>query len=92
VRAVPRLGELYPGVCLATEEKGTEETSVRVAARTSQTEYNTRAMNSTVHRRKTVTQISTMSHNNKEHRIHNTESSPYQVSKSYSFGKCRRFH
>jgi hypothetical protein len=38
-------------------------------------------MNSTIHRRKTVTQSSTMSQNNKEHRIHNRENSPYQVSK-----------
>ena len=28
VRAVPRLGQLYPGICLATEEKG-RKTSVR---------------------------------------------------------------
>jgi hypothetical protein len=38
-------------------------------------------MNSTIHRRKTVTQSSTMSQNNKEHRIHNRENRPYQVSK-----------
>jgi len=31
VRAVPRLGELYPGICLITEEKH-GKTSVRVAA------------------------------------------------------------
>jgi hypothetical protein len=30
-------------------------------------------MNSTIHRRKTVTQSSTMSRNNNEHRIHNRE-------------------
>jgi hypothetical protein len=30
VRAVPRLGELYPGICLTTEEKA-RKTSVRVA-------------------------------------------------------------
>jgi hypothetical protein len=35
VRAVPRLCELYPGLCLTTEEKH-RKTSVRVAARTSQ--------------------------------------------------------
>jgi hypothetical protein len=50
------------------------KTSVRVAARTSQTQYNSRTMNSTKHRRK-------MSQSNKEHRIHNRENSPYQVSK-----------
>jgi hypothetical protein len=32
-------------------------------------------MNSTIHRRKTVTQSSTISENNKEHRIHNRENS-----------------
>jgi hypothetical protein len=35
VRALPRLCELYPGICLTTEEKA-RKTSVRVAARTSQ--------------------------------------------------------
>ena len=30
VRAVPRLGELYPGICLATEKKA-RKNSVRVA-------------------------------------------------------------
>jgi hypothetical protein len=30
-------------------------------------------MNSTIHRKKTVTQSITMSQNNKEHRIHNRE-------------------
>jgi hypothetical protein len=40
-------------------------------------------MNSTIHSRKTVTQSSIMSQNNKEHRIHNKENSPYQVSKPY---------
>jgi hypothetical protein len=35
VRAVPRLCELYHGICLTTEEKH-GKTSVRVAARTSQ--------------------------------------------------------
>jgi hypothetical protein len=35
VQAVPRLCELYPGICLKTEEKY-GKTSVRVAARTSQ--------------------------------------------------------
>jgi uncharacterized lipoprotein len=44
------------------------QTSVRVAARTTQAQYNTRTMNSTIHRRKTVRQSSTMSQNNKEHR------------------------
>jgi hypothetical protein len=33
--AVPRLCELYPGICLTTEEKY-GKTSVRVAARTKQ--------------------------------------------------------
>jgi hypothetical protein len=35
VRAVPRLCELYPGICLTTEERH-GKTSVRAAARTSQ--------------------------------------------------------
>jgi hypothetical protein len=35
VRAVPRLCELYPGICLTTVEKH-RKLSVRVAARTSQ--------------------------------------------------------
>jgi hypothetical protein len=78
VRAVPRLCELYPGICLTTEEKVHGKTSVRVAARTSQqTQYNARTMNSTIHRRKTVTQSSTMSQNNKEHRIHNRQNTPF---------------
>jgi hypothetical protein len=34
VRAVPRLGELYPGICLAAEEKARK--TVRLAAHTSQ--------------------------------------------------------
>jgi hypothetical protein len=38
-------------------------------------------MNGTIHRRKTVTQSSTMSQNNTEHWIHNRENSPYPVSK-----------
>jgi hypothetical protein len=46
-----------------------------------------RTMKSTKHGRKTVTQSSTMSQNNKEHRIHNRENSPYQVSKSYLSGR-----
>jgi hypothetical protein len=37
-------------------------------------------MNSAIHRRKPVTQSITMSQNNNEHRIHNRENSPYQVS------------
>jgi hypothetical protein len=57
------------------------KTSVRVASCTSQTQYNTRTMNSTKHRRKIVTQSITMSQNNKERRIHNREKSSYQVSK-----------
>jgi hypothetical protein len=76
---VSRLCELYPGICLTTEEKQ-GKTSVRVAARTSQAQYNTRTMNNTIHRRKTVTQSSMMSQNNKEHRIHSRENSPSQVS------------
>jgi hypothetical protein len=39
-------------------------------------------MNSTKHRRKIVTQSITQSQNNKEHRIHNRENSPYQVSET----------
>jgi hypothetical protein len=35
VRAVPLRCEIYPGICLTTEEKSLK-TSVRVAARTSQ--------------------------------------------------------
>jgi len=31
VRAVPRLVELYPGICLTTEGKARKKTSVRVA-------------------------------------------------------------
>ena len=31
VRAVPRLCGLYPDICLATEEKAREKTTVRVA-------------------------------------------------------------
>jgi hypothetical protein len=34
VRAVPRLYELYPGICLTTEEKARK--TLRVAARTTQ--------------------------------------------------------
>jgi hypothetical protein len=54
VWAVPRLCELYPGICLITEEKH-RETSVRVAAHTSQADtvqyknneqYNTQKENS----------------------------------------------
>jgi hypothetical protein len=41
------------------------KTSVRVAARTSQTQYNTRTMKSTIHRRKLATQNITMLQNNK---------------------------
>jgi hypothetical protein len=29
VRAVPRLGELYPGICLITEEKARKNLSLR---------------------------------------------------------------
>jgi hypothetical protein len=32
MRAVPRLGDLYPGICLKTEEKAWKK-SVRVAER-----------------------------------------------------------
>jgi hypothetical protein len=78
---VPRLCELYPGICLTAEEKH-GKTSVRVATRNiKQTQYNTRTMNDIIHRRKTATKSSTMSQNNKEHRIHNRENSPYEVSK-----------
>jgi hypothetical protein len=53
VRAVPRLCELYYGICFKTEEKYGKH-SVRVAAvHHKQTQYNTRTMNSTIHRRKT---------------------------------------
>jgi hypothetical protein len=31
VRAVPRLGELYPGICLTTEEKARKKNSFRIA-------------------------------------------------------------
>jgi hypothetical protein len=52
---MPRLCELYPGICLISEKKITEKTSVRVAARTSQADtvqyknneqYNTQKKNS----------------------------------------------
>jgi hypothetical protein len=46
--------------------------SVRVAARTSQADT-VQYKNNTIHISKTVTQSSTMSQNNKEHRIHNIE-------------------
>jgi hypothetical protein len=49
MRAVPRLCELYPGICLKTEEK-TRKTSVRVAARASQADTVQKKMNSTIHR------------------------------------------
>jgi hypothetical protein len=61
VLAVLRLFELYPGICLTTEEKA-RKTSV--AARTSQADtvqyknneqYNTRKMSSTIQRIKTAT-------------------------------------
>jgi len=42
VRAVPRLCELYPGICLTTEEtarKDLSQDSRRVAAGTLKTEY-----------------------------------------------------
>jgi hypothetical protein len=79
--AVHRLCELYPGICLTTEEKH-GKTSVKVEVRTSQTDrVQYKKINSTIHRKKTVTQRSTMSQNNTENRIHNREKSPYQVSK-----------
>jgi hypothetical protein len=73
VRVVPRHCELYPGICLPTEEKA-QKNSIRVEARTSQADtvqyknneqYNTQ--------NKAVTQSSTMSQNNTEHRLHNGE-------------------
>jgi hypothetical protein len=67
VLAVPCLCDLYPGFCLTTEEKH-GKTSVRVAALTSHADtVQYKKMKSTIHRRKTVTQSSTMSQNNKEH-------------------------
>jgi len=42
VRAVPRLGELYPGICLTTEEKAQKNLSPgsrRVPVGTMKTEY-----------------------------------------------------
>jgi hypothetical protein len=38
-------------------------------------------MNSTIHIRKTVTQVSAMSQNNKEYKIHNREKTVIQVGK-----------
>jgi hypothetical protein len=52
VGAVPRLCELYPDICLKTEER-VRKTSVRVAARISQAEIvKYKKMNSTIHRKK----------------------------------------
>jgi hypothetical protein len=66
VPAVPRLCQLYPAFALQLR-KTHGKTSVRVAARTSQADstvqYSTRTMNSTIHRRKTVTQSSTIPQN-----------------------------
>jgi hypothetical protein len=42
-------------------------------------------MTTIIHRRKTVTQSSTISQNNKEHRINKRENSSLQVSKSFAF-------
>jgi uncharacterized protein (DUF927 family) len=56
------------------------KTSVRVAAvhhkqtvQYSTIQYSTRTMNSTIYGRTTVIQISTVSQNNTDHRIHNRE-------------------
>jgi hypothetical protein len=59
MRAVPRLGELYPGICLTTEEK-VRKTSVRVAQykNNEQAQYKNNGL--TTHRRKTVTQHRTI--------------------------------
>jgi hypothetical protein len=56
VRAVPRLCELYPGICLTTEEKSLKKHNY------GNTTYIT-GRHSTIHRRKTVTMSSTMSQN-----------------------------
>jgi murein DD-endopeptidase MepM/ murein hydrolase activator NlpD len=60
VRAVPRLCELYPGICLRTEEKA-RKTSVRVA------QYKNNEKAQYTEEKQYTTQ------NNKEHRIHNRE-------------------
>jgi hypothetical protein len=68
---MPCLCEVYPAICLTTEKKH-GRTSVRMAARTSQADTVQYKKNEQYHTlKKTVTQSSTMSQNNKEHRIHN---------------------
>jgi hypothetical protein len=62
------------------------KTSVRVAARTSQADTVQYTNNEQYSKqKKRVTQSSTMSQNNNEHRKHNRENSPYQVSKPLSY-------
>jgi hypothetical protein len=59
---MPRLGELYPGICLTTEEKARKNLSQGSSTiQHKETQYSTRTMNSTIYSRKTVTQSSTMS-------------------------------
>jgi hypothetical protein len=81
VLAAPRLCKLYSGICLTTEEKARKNLSYGSSTYITSTQYNTRTMNSTIHIRKAVTQSSTMTQNNTEHWMHNTENRSYQVSK-----------
>jgi hypothetical protein len=90
VRAVPRLCELYPGICLTTEEKYENPQLGWQHVHHKQTQYEIRTMTSTKHRRKTVTQSSTMTQDNKERRIQNRENSPLQVSKPWQVSTCRK--
>jgi hypothetical protein len=43
---VPRLCELYSGICLTTEKKSTKKISVRVAQYRNNEQYNTQKKNS----------------------------------------------
>jgi hypothetical protein len=61
------------------------KTSVRVAARTPQADTEQWTVRYT--EEKQLTQSSTVLQNNKQHRIHNREKSPYQVSKSFHSGR-----
>jgi hypothetical protein len=79
---VPRLCKLYPGICVTTVGKSLKKTqSGWQHVHHKQTQYSTRTMYSTIYRGKTVTQSRTMSQNNKEHRTHDRENRPLQVSK-----------
>jgi hypothetical protein len=75
MQAVPCFCELYCGISLTTEEEA-RKTSARVAAPRKQSDTlqykNNEQYNS---------QKNNRSQNNKEHRIHNREKCPLQVSK-----------